>query len=907
MPKELFHIPPRRKHFIGRGAELQLIDAYFEEYPVVTVLGAGGMGKTRLAMQYGVETQRFDRVIFCDVTDARDEESLQESVARQWPTGLAPPQPSSLEHLGTTAHELAGALLIFDNLEQCVEAAAALVSRWLREAPGLRVLGTSRAPLRIRGERQMRLQPLSLARARELFEHRARQARADFCVDPRNERDVHAVIEHLDGVPLAVELAAARINMMSPGQLLAQLERPGASLDTLARKTRLATVRHQTIRASLEWSWDLLTPAERDVLAGASVFRGGFDLEAAEAVLADDQTTWIGELLEELVDKSVLLTRQIDTAAGRQRRFWLMTTTANFAADKLDARRRQRLSQAHAKHYLTRLEADREDPPRHEAANAVAAFWRLLKQEPALAARAALVAVRLSRALAEPLDILDAALATSPTDERIRARLLSAKASCHGARGEHMAALDHASSALEDAARAGSENTRAFLHYRRSKAMVGLGRHAQARGELREALTVAKRRRDTRAEAIFRSALGDVDFALGRFEEADAAWHRALQTTRRTQHRTLSVHLLAKIARSAMLHGELDVAHRRLEEARAVNSGHVAEAQGVILEVAAELAWLSGDLDAAKRDLDAALDIASASADYQAPIAARFGLATIAANEALDEAAHHLDAIIELVWDNDDIYNRVQAYTRMAVLRLRQQNLREAQHLLERAVDEASRLDDARAQPHTKAWLGLTYAANSHPTRAARLLDEARLALREDGFDNLAAQVDDFEAVADAICGGAHLQRPRLIATAQAHRFKPHSRIAAWRFYEPLSLLADLLDAQGAEHGAVFTVARDGSAFTLPGSDLVDLSTRGSLRLILAELSTMRQANPGAGLSVDELRHVGWPDDVLTDEAGSARVYTAIRNLRSMGLDDILLTGRNGYYLDPEIPFAWAK
>ncbi len=914
MTESTHNLPKRRKRFIGREHELELIGDYLEDAPLVTIVAGGGMGKTRLAMQFGATTGGFERVIFCDVTEARGDEAFAERVARELPGLDTTGDP---RRVGARLAELDRTLVILDNLEQVVAPAARVVRAWMEQAPRVGFLATSREPLHLRGERRLPLAPLDEARAVQLFEHRAQKARHDFRLDSSNRDTVAAIVNHLDGLPLAVELAAARINVFAPADILERLQSERGGLDTLVRKTRHATVRHQTMRGTLEWSWELIDEDERRVLTGASVFRNGFDLRAAEDVLSTDGARWVGDVLETLVDKSLLITQLVDNPAGAQdRRFSLFETTARFAASMLDDERRDELERLHAWHYVERLEAHRGAPLTHETQNAVRAFWSAHDSDDALAARAALCATRLLRLAGEVdprLEILAAALEGQIGDHKLRAKLLSARTTCYLARGEYASALQDIEDGIDAADAAESKSTRAFLLYTKSEALRGRGQTRHAREPLEQALDIAEARGDHRAEATFRAALGDIEFALGRVEKATSVWHRALELAHRKKFRDLRAQLLVQMGRADMLFGDLDSARRRLEDAEKSHKSPSPELQRMRQETLAELAWLGGDTDEARAHLDRALGLGVASQGYRDSIVARFGLVALELGADNDAADMHLDQIRELVWDNEDVFNRVQVHVRLAILRLHQGDVRESTHLLDRAVDEAARLDDARIHPHAMAWHAVADAAAGKPDRAIRRLEDAESAFRDEGFDALADQLDAYRRTANQLDrddgGGLDDVVDALEQARERHRFDPRVRLTTWRFYEPIAALIDVLEGQAGEDEPddAMVLARDGSMFELPDGERVDLSSRKALRLILAELGTLRQASPGGGISVDELRHVGWPDETLTDEAGSSRVYTAIRNLRSMGLDDILLTGRSGYYLDPEIPFRWGR
>ncbi|HEX2292198.1 MAG TPA: adenylate/guanylate cyclase domain-containing protein, partial [Gaiellaceae bacterium] len=281
-----------------------------EQVRVVTLLGPGGIGKTRLAAAAAQELVESydDGVIFVDFSSVRDPELLLPTIGEA--LGV---EGDLTERIGTRSQ-----LLVLDNLEQIVEAAPE-IARLLVAGPGLAVLATSREPLRIAGEREFRLRPLAEAPAVELFRRRATAARYDFVADYRLLAELCA---RLDNLPLAIELAAARIKVLPVEELLSRLDR---SLPVLTAARRDVPERQQTLRATIEWSHDLLTDEERRLFARLAVFRGGWTVEAAETVCGADLDT-----LTSLVDKNLI--REDGP------RFRMLQTIREFAREQLEAR-----------------------------------------------------------------------------------------------------------------------------------------------------------------------------------------------------------------------------------------------------------------------------------------------------------------------------------------------------------------------------------------------------------------------------------------------------------------------------------------------------------------------------------------------------------------------------------------
>ena len=301
------NLVPERDAFIGRETELrELADRLDGDARLLTVLGPGGMGKTRLVRRYA-RAWLGDwpgGVAFCDLSEARTPEGIHFAVALALGVALSRADPAL--QLG---HAIAGrgrCLLILDNFEQVQRHAEATVGRWLDRAPQAHFVVTSRERLQLAGEQVLTLQPLAFGGdAMRLFEVRARAQQPGFAIDESSRAVVAQIVRLLDGLPLALELAAARAGMLSPAQLLTRLK----DRFSLLAGARGPVARQATLEAAIDWSWDLLTPWEQAALAQCSVFEGGFRLEAAEAVL--DLGRWREappalDVIQSLVHKSLL-------------------------------------------------------------------------------------------------------------------------------------------------------------------------------------------------------------------------------------------------------------------------------------------------------------------------------------------------------------------------------------------------------------------------------------------------------------------------------------------------------------------------------------------------------------------------------------------------------------------------
>lgn len=334
------NLPPQLSSFVGRDRELSDIGDLLTDHRLVTLVGEGGIGKTRLALQAAADHfDRFDGGVFLvELAALQDPELVPGAIARA--LGL---REQSGEPLSTTIRDYLqerSTLLVLDNLEQLLPAAANSVAAFLNGSAGLRVIATSRIPLRVRGERQYRVPPLATGKpdtfdaevppAIQLFVERARAIDASVEVDARTGPVIADICSRLDGLPLAIELAVQRLRVFDLFQLHERLNR---RLDLLSRGPNDAPARQQTLRAAIAWSEDLLSAPERRLFMRLGVFVGGFTLEAGVAVAGAELSIDPADGIEALVDYSLL--RRADGPGGA--RFVMLETIREHAAALLDS------------------------------------------------------------------------------------------------------------------------------------------------------------------------------------------------------------------------------------------------------------------------------------------------------------------------------------------------------------------------------------------------------------------------------------------------------------------------------------------------------------------------------------------------------------------------------------------
>ncbi|GEL21050.1 SARP family transcriptional regulator [Pseudonocardia sulfidoxydans NBRC 16205] len=327
--------PAQLTSFVGRAAELDRLAALATSR-LVTILGPGGMGKTRLAAEYAAGVGCWVELTPLGPTADRDAVATTVLAAlgvRDSPTGVTTPLDRLVAALGEQQH----LLLVVDNCEQVVAAAAAVAREVLAACPGVRIVATSREPLGLTGETLLPLAPLP--DAVRLFADRAAAVRPGFVVDSTNAATVETICAALDGLPLAIELAAARLRQFGVDTLARRLSEHDR-FRVLSRGDPTADARHRTLEAVVAWSWDLLNDEEQTLARRFAIFAGGAPAEAVEAVCGVPE-----DVLDDLVDRSL-----VETDGERYR---MLETVRLFCLARLDdAAERDATAAAHARHHL---------------------------------------------------------------------------------------------------------------------------------------------------------------------------------------------------------------------------------------------------------------------------------------------------------------------------------------------------------------------------------------------------------------------------------------------------------------------------------------------------------------------------------------------------------------------------
>jgi predicted ATPase/class 3 adenylate cyclase len=336
------NLPQQATSFVGRESELEDVRKLLSRTRLLTLVGAGGIGKTRLSLQLAAEVldDYVDGVWFVELAPIADERLVPHAVATV--LGIKDEPGRALAETLVSSVASKRLLLVLDNCEHLLGACASLAERLLRGAAGVRVLAASREPLRIGGETTYPVPALAVPAsgkgdkdatyasypAIRLFDERARAVLPSFRLDAQNGATIAEICRHLDGIPLAIELAAARVRVMPVETIAGRL---GDRFRLLTSGNRTALPRQQTLRALIDWSHDLLTEPERVLFRRLSVFAGGWTLESSESVFGGGEESNVLDLLSSLVDKSLV------AADVRSGRYGLLETMRQYAAEKLEA------------------------------------------------------------------------------------------------------------------------------------------------------------------------------------------------------------------------------------------------------------------------------------------------------------------------------------------------------------------------------------------------------------------------------------------------------------------------------------------------------------------------------------------------------------------------------------------
>jgi predicted ATPase/DNA-binding CsgD family transcriptional regulator len=696
------NLPAEPNSFIGRQRDLEELARLLGDVRALTLCGPGGIGKTRLALRLACEVVPGfpDGAWLAELADTIDPALVAGRVAAV--LGIREELDRPLTETLVEALRPRQMLLILDNCEHVVDASATLVQRLLAACPGLRVIATSREPLRVRGETVWRVPPLELPGAADdlgvaelaqheairLFADRAAAARPGFVLDRANSPAVLRLCRTLDGVPLAIELAAARVGALSVEQIAARV---ADRFSLLASGDRTAPARQQTLRAAVDWSYELLTEPEQVLLRRLAVF-SGWNLEMAEQVCADQTipADRVLDLLAALIDKSLVT---LDGEVEGDARYRLLDTIKEYAAGRLETSGEATVIQLRHRDYLLRLAESivsrvfvRGDPPWPERVSLYRKAWAERAN-----CRAALSlsvdrgdaedGLRLCCALRSPWVVygdlaegagwLDRFLAlSSDVALPVRAHALTLRADLAFEQQDYLLAADCAQASLEACSESGAPGAAGAL---RILALVSFraGGQDEALARISAAVEAARADGDDWEAGISLAVKATIIARQGRLDEAEQAFAQALDELRDNNAWGVAQTLYG-VGRLAAARGDHAAAIRDFREAlqiyRAIDArpeiarclagiGGVALRRGDLelasssLTESLQLSLATGQRLAIARGLEAFAVLAGAGGDLAGATrlaGAALALRVAAGHEPSSAARANLDDLLEL-------------------------------------------------------------------------------------------------------------------------------------------------------------------------------------------------------------------------------------------------------------------
>jgi len=886
---------------------------------LVTIAGTAGVGKTRLATQ--VAAAHPAGMWFCDLSAARTLDDFLSTLGRILPIAAGPGSRDDdpPRRLGRWLAARTGDLVVLDNLEQVADAAGAAIASWLGTT-GAALLATSRQPLGLDGEVVERLGPMPVPLPRETEEGepladneavqlflnameapvgRRRAVRRAISSPPTGGTEAELVadiVRRLEGLPLAIELAAARLEVLTLPQLH---ERMKDRFRVLADPTHAAE-RHGRLWNAIDWSWQLLPPEEQSALAQTSVFVGGFTLAAAEAVihLPEDAPVSVLDALQALVRKSLL---RVDTAA-KTPRFSLMESIREYAAERLAETGDAGAAARHADHYLARGSA-----------------WAQAVDGPHGLEVLGLLATEHDNLVS----VLRGALAKAPpAPQDVWASLQAALAigqvlSTRGAMTEVLGMLDEVIAFADDASKPPKggthpsvEDQRALGWALRSRALAHRyrGDMERARADLVRSLVLSRSSRDRALETAALGTLGNLSQLELRVEEASRAYAEALAIARAEGLRRQEGVMLSAIGLAALDAGDFAQAEASCRQALAIlREVGDRRFEGTVLGHLATICSEQDRTDEARAFAEQALAVHREVGNrrFEATIVGMLGILDHQAGRLPEARAHYFETL-EAIREVDDPRYEGYFLSYLGRLDLEEGRLQDGERRLAEALPILRAVGDPRYEAIVLSAQASAAALAGRREEAARLEEEAAKAHAATGDALLARMSDVGRAIGELVDAEAAerasdaARASELVAAARARR----QALEGIRS-DDVRLAARLLDralAAADERARAWRVGADGTWFQPPGGTRVELAHRKVLARLLQTLADRRLRTPGEPCAIQDLVEAGWPGTRLIPASAQNRVHVAVSTLRSAGLAPILTRQRGGYCLDAAVP-----
>jgi predicted ATPase len=858
--------------FIGREeTREQLLALLADGVRLLTISGTGGIGKTRLAREtLGAHPETWS---VCDLSEVDDEAGLLAALAAAIDVPLSAPDGGSVAR----ALEASGARVLLDNFDELVRSAAGVVGELLAAAPACRLVVTSRVPLGVSGETVFDTPPLAPEAARELFLARARALRRDLDDDDETRASVDEATAACDGMPLAIELLAARVSVLTPADIA---RRARESLDVFRDKRADRPERHQTLRAAIAASWELLDDVGRSALCQLGAFAGGFTVDAAERVVSlPDGAPPALDVISDLQAASLIARDPLAPSDGPSR-LRLLETIRAFVRESSEVDTLERAKDAHRAHFAERARAWSSVPSR--------AHRLRLQSE--------LENVRAATAWA---------IANEHPDALVLADALSSHTARRGPFADGLRALE--------ACRGFADRAGPFVR------ASWLRRLAEAVHD------------DGRLDEAFALTVRCVELMLGFFDDAERG-----DDARRiaTLGRLLQSHTLLVLGRPNEARAVMD---------ETLGWADSPWPRCAALDEAGEAAMVRGDFTAAEVYLEEGLALArEIDADLlEGDMLSHLGVANHRSGN-FERAARWFEEAAAVNERTRDLSVSEQISTGRWLVSLARGHYDDAVTYSEETADLALQIGAPTGISRSLGDRGLTLLARGDHVEARDQLTRAVPVIANSGTKRMAANYAAFLACAHALCG--EIERARIsleharalteapvplqlcklaeiaVDACEAHESEPgerasvaracEARLATWMKERP-SAVSAVLTAIGQRlveraigllsPGAVLAIEGEATRFRLVPGDVVDMSRRAAPRLLLWALARAHRAEPESRLTVAELFAEGWPEEKAVDHARKNRVQVAISTLRSAGLKEVLEGGRDGYRLRPDL------
>ncbi|MBX2801291.1 MAG: hypothetical protein KTR31_26675 [Myxococcales bacterium] len=907
--------------FVGRSAELRAISLAFDEGGrLVSLVGMGGAGKTRLALQWATEQAELD-TIFLDLTAAEGPEDVVTAVARALGPSVGLEQ---LEQVGERLAELGRVLLVLDGIEHVADVLREQLPWWGRHAEQALFLVTTRVRMGLATERPILVGPLGREDSLTLLIRRARAQ--NFRFDDQSERPaLEDVAAKLEGIPLAIELAAARLQTLSAGQLR---DRLADRLAVLRSSNPDADPRHATLEATLDSTWALLTDAERATLAQCTVFGSPFTVAAAEAVVDPGESEPVPtlDLLQRLVENGLL--RRVRSPAGPSDRVGMLDVVRSHAATQLSEAEARAAQTRHTAHYvgktahlrtpegLVKQLLDRVDRSMVPDADHLEAIVRRRttavddRVEAALTVLALLgrqgPAHRIYRVLTE-------ARALVPDGSLQAARLDLALSASHRYFRTERPNQDRLVQGIEVARAADETSLAAQLLYYRGRALRQDGQGVLAGESYQEALTLARASGSEATEALCAQGPAIIALWTRPMTEGLEATERVLQLSRTLGYQSMLGAWLYNRCCALYELGRLSEAWLSAQEAVALqlsSDSPALAAQTLLTMVEVAIARRRSDearlaLGQARRwseatalgpDIFGGLNRAEvwvALAERRVAEAESWGTEWMARGDPADQIAHS----VTLWW--------------RGMARLLQGDDESARSFLDEAIQLMAAWHEN--QTDLSMMLGFRALANARLGNAEQARRDLRDARKEANRWAYVRHLDSLDMIAHAlsvvleddadasVADGARLALATFIGdVAPGGTGLPpaflEARVAS-------RLLENALSDASPDHRTLL-LGRELAWARVGHGARVDLSRRPMSRRLLAELVRVREAIPGGAVPKGALLEIGWPGDRARPDALDNRLWAALSKLKRAGLDVIERTD-DGYRIPLEVHLLW--